>query len=232
MKKNKITRVENWGLISYEKALKHQNQLFEKIIRVKLKNRVKELSNETLFLTPNYLIFCQHPSVYTLGKNGDKTNLLIESVDLKRNCIDFYQTNRGGDITYHGPGQLIVYPIIDLENFFKDIHYYLRLLEEVVIETIAQYSITAGRIDKLTGVWINQKKICAMGIKISRWVTMHGLALNVNTNLTYFDYIIPCGINNRSVTSLEKELKRSQDMEEIQQLLQSQFKQSFGMDFI
>jgi len=206
---NKKTIVKNLGVIDYEEALEYQKELFSHNVDLKLKNR-KEGTN---LQTQNYLLLCEHPPVYTLGRSGDKNNLLLNSELLKQSGAKYYEIGRGGDITFHGPGQLVIYPVLDLENFFTDIHKYLRLLEEAVILTLKDYGVEAGRIDGLTGVWIDHvkqvfpRKICAMGVKASRWVTMHGLALNITTELKYFNNIIPCGISDKAVTSLSLELK-------------------------
>ncbi len=184
--------------------------------------------------TPNYLLFCEHQHVYTLGKSGDKENLLLNEEGLKQKEASYYKINRGGDITYHGPGQLVGYPVLDLDNFFTDIHKYLRNLEEAIILTLKDYGITAGRIEGMTGVWldhiskINPRKICAIGVKTSRWVTMHGFAFNVNVNLDYFNNIIPCGITGKAVTSLDKELNRKMDMEEVAEKVKYHLANIFG----
>ena len=183
------------------------------------------------------MIFCEHPHVYTIGKNGNKTNLLINNGLLKSKGVDFYETNRGGDITYHGPGQLVAYPIFDLDNFFSDIHKYLRLLEEVVILTLKDYGIKGERSKGETGVWLdvgskNARKICAFGVKSSRWVTMHGLALNINTDLSFFNYIVPCGISDKGVTSINKEINNSVCMNELKNKLKSHFRSVFDINFI
>ena len=202
---NKKVTYTNLGHIDYQKAWDKQEDIFKKIIDVKIENRKNNSYNKT----ENYILACSHPHVYTLGKSGNENNLLINNNIIKSQKLDYYKINRGGDITYHGPGQLVIYPILDLENFFTDIHKYLRFLEEAVIMTLKELNIKSGRIKKLTGVWVdinspNPKKICAMGVKSSRWVTMHGLALNVSTDLSYFNNIIPCGINDKEVTSIEK----------------------------
>jgi len=206
---NKKVKHTNLGHIDYQKAWDKQEDIFKKIIDVKIENRKNNNKNKT----ENYILTCSHPHVYTLGKSGNENNLLINNNIIKSQKLDYYKINRGGDITYHGPGQLVVYPILDLENFFTDIHKYLRFLEEAVIMTLKEFNIKSGRIKKLTGVWVdintpNPKKICAMGVKSSRWVTMHGLALNVSTDLSYFNNIIPCGINDKEVTSIEKETNK------------------------
>lgn len=218
---NKSITIKKLGLIDYQEGWDYQEKLFKAIVETKLSNRDNpETAQE---LTPNYLVFCEHPHVYTLGKSGKKENLLLDDHGLEEKEATYYKINRGGDITYHGPGQLVCYPILDLDNFFEDIHKYLRLLEQAVIDTLESYGISAGRIDGLTGVWLDHenpaagkpRKICAMGVRSSRWVTMHGLALNVNTNLEYFNNIIPCGIDDKAVTSMEHELNKPLEMNEV-----------------
>ena len=204
---NKIIKLKELGLKDYKQTWEYQEQLFRGILDRKIRNRRGNTSEET----PNYLLFVEHPHVYTLGKSGDIKNLLINEEQLRKKNAAFYKINRGGDITYHGPGQIVGYPILDLENFFSDIHKYLRLLEEMVILTLAEYGIKAGRSNGETGVWLDAgtpfaRKICAMGVRASRWVTMHGFAFNVNSDLGYFDNIVPCGIEGKSVTSLHVEL--------------------------
>jgi len=231
---NKKVRFINLGLIDYQKGWDFQEKLFSEIVEVKIKNR-NYLPDEQL-TTPNYLLFCQHPHVYTLGKSGSIDNLLLNEEGLVEKEAKFYKINRGGDITYHGPGQLVGYPILDLENFFTDIHRYMRLLEEGMIRTLAEYGIDAGRISGLTGVWIdyeaqeNPRKICAMGVKSSRWVTMHGFALNVNTDLNYFSNIIPCGIDDKAVTSIALELGHLVDIEEVSVKLKTHLADLFEME--
>lgn len=230
---NNNIEVYELGLMDYEKVLKIQTELFNKIIDQKLKNRREKTKNKT----DNYLLFVEHPNVYTLGKSGDINNLLLSKEDLTKKDIQFFNTNRGGDITCHGPGQIVCYPILDLDNFFSDIHKYLRFLEEVVIKTLMEFDIKGERSLKETGVWINPKhndarKICALGVKASRWVTMHGFALNVNNDLSYFDNIIPCGINNKSVTSVSKELRKSIDKYEIINSLKKNFSNVFSASLI
>ena len=230
---NNNIEVYELGLMDYEKVLKIQTELFNKIIDQKLKNRREKIKNKT----NNYLLFVEHPNVYTLGKSGDINNLLLSKEDLTKKDIQFFNTNRGGDITCHGPGQIVCYPILDLDNFFSDIHKYLRFLEEVVIKTLMEFDIKGERSLKETGVWINPKhndarKICALGVKASRWVTMHGFALNVNNDLSYFDNIIPCGINNKSVTSVSKELRKSIDKCEIINSLKKNFSNVFSASLI
>lgn len=204
---NKKIHLLDLGNKDYKETWDYQEHLFKEIVDLKIKNRREELTLET----PNYFLFVEHPHVYTLGKSGDMTNLLLSEKQLVDKGATFYKINRGGDITYHGPGQIVGYPILDLENFFTDIHRYLRLLEEVIILTLAEYNIIGVRSAGETGVWIDvgtpfARKICAMGVRASRWVTMHGFALNVNANLGYFDNIIPCGIKGKAVTSMQVEL--------------------------
>lgn len=233
---NKKTKYLNLGLMDYQQAWDYQTNLFQSILDVKSQNR--GLSNHEQLATNNYLLFCEHPHVYTLGKSGDENNLLVKKEDLHTIEATYYHINRGGDITYHGPGQIVVYPIIDLENFFTDIHQYMRLLEESVIQTLAEFNIVAGRIKGLTGVWLdfeNEKsarKICALGVKTSRWVTMHGLAFNVNSDLSYFNKIVPCGINDKAVTSLENELGTSQNFEKVKSILKEKIVELFQMDLV
>jgi lipoyl(octanoyl) transferase len=231
---NKKTQFVDLGLIDYKQAWDYQTNLFQSILDIKSANR----ANETNLPTNNYLLFCEHPHVFTLGKSGDKQNLLIKKEDLHTIEATYYQTNRGGDITYHGPGQLVAYPVIDLENFFTDIHKYMRLLEESVIQTLQEFDITAGRIKGLTGVWLDSerettaRKICALGVKTSRWVTLHGLAFNVNSALEYFDYIVPCGIQDKAVTSLEKEKGSVQDFEFVKSILKDKLVNLFEMEIV
>ncbi len=218
-KRNKKVIFQNLGKIDYKDAWDYQENLFQDVISVKLVNR--ELPDNEQRETPNYLLFCEHPHVYTLGKSGSEDNLLLNSEELKRKEATYYKINRGGDITYHGPGQLVGYPILDLDNFFTDIHKYLRYIEEAIILTLKDYGLEAGRIEGLTGVWLdhiekrNPRKICAIGVKTSRWVTMHGFAFNINAQLDYFNNIIPCGISDKAVTSLDKELGKPMDFEEV-----------------
>lgn len=231
---NKHTRFINLGLIDYQDAWNYQTSLFEKVLGIKSENR--SLPENQQHLTENFLLFCQHPHVYTLGKSGKEYNLLVKTDELKGIGATYYHINRGGDITYHGPGQIVGYPIIDLENFFTDIHRYMRFLEEAVIQTVAEFGVNAGRIPGLTGVWINHdngesaRKICALGVKTSRWVTMHGFALNVNTDLNYFSHIVPCGINDKEVTSLQKELGSEVDLNVVEEILKDKIAGMFGMD--
>jgi lipoyl(octanoyl) transferase len=208
--------IHRLGLIDYKQAWDYQENIFKEIVDLKIKNR----NEDTNILPQNHLVFCEHPNVYTLGKSGKEDHLLLDKKGLLDNDVSFYKINRGGDITYHGPGQLVVYPIFDLEQFFTDIHKYMRLLEEAVIMTLLEYDIIAQRMEGQTGVWlgvgsIEARKICAMGVKSSRWVTMHGLGFNVNSDLRYFDHIIPCGISDKSVTSMANELGEEVDMKEL-----------------
>lgn len=218
---NRQTQFIDLGLIEYQKAWDYQTQLFNRILEIKKENRDKPAEEQQP--TTNYLLFCEHPHVFTLGKSGEEKNLLIKKEHLATIGAAYYHINRGGDITYHGPGQIVVYPIFDLENFFTDIHQYMRLLEESVILTLKELGIESGRIKGLTGVWLGEgeqpRKICALGVKTSRWVTMHGLAFNVNTDLRYFDYIVPCGINDKAVTSVAKELDGQADIASIKSQL-------------
>ncbi len=204
---NKEVTLIDLGEKDYNDTWTYQEELFQSVLDIKIKNR----REETEELTPNYFLFVEHPHVYTLGKSGHMENLLLNEVQLKEKGATFYKINRGGDITYHGPGQIVGYPILDLENFFTDIHKYLRLLEETMILVLKDYGIESGRSEGETGVWLDAgtpfaRKICAMGVRASRWVTMHGFALNVNSDLGYFDNIIPCGIRGKGVTSLHVEL--------------------------
>lgn len=229
---NKNVVFQDWGLVDYQHAWDRQEALFEHTVRLKTENRSTDIPKQT----PNYLIFVEHPNVYTLGKSGKIENLLLDDQGLKDQDMAYYKINRGGDITYHGPGQLVGYPILDLDNFFTDIHLYLRTLEEAVILTLAEYNIQAGRYPGYTGVWLdgdNEKarKICAMGVRCSRWVTMHGFALNVNTNLDHFSHIIPCGIDDKAVTSIQKELSQEVNMEHVKRVLRQHIATLFGMQF-
>lgn len=233
---NKKTKFVDLGQIDYQQAWDYQTNLFQSILDVKSQNRSVPVSEQQT--TKNYLLFCEHPHVFTLGKSGDEKNLLVKKEELHTIEATYYHINRGGDITYHGPGQIVVYPIIDMENFFTDIHKYMRLLEESVIQTLAEFNIMAGRISGLTGVWIDfedenkARKICALGVKTSRWVTLHGLAFNVNMDLNYFKYIVPCGIDDKAVTSLEKELGKQQDIEQVKSILKNKLSGLFEMEII
>ena len=219
-KKNKAIRIIELGVKSYNDTLKIQEELFQKTIELKSVNR----KEDTQIPTQNYLLWVEHTPVITLGKSGKIKNLLLGEKQLKEKGIEYYPTNRGGDITFHGPGQIVGYPIMDLDNFFTDIHKYLRYLEEAILLTLGEYDLNGARSIGETGVWLDvgtpfARKICAMGVKASRWVTMHGFALNVNTNLSYFDYIVPCGIKGKAVTSLAKELGREIPFKEVKDKL-------------
>lgn len=233
---NKSVNFQHLGLIDYQQAWEFQTELFEKVVSTKISNR--KLAQEEQVMTENHLLFCEHPHVYTLGKSGEKEHLLLDEKELKEKDATYYKINRGGDITYHGPGQIVGYPILDLENFFTDIHKYLRLLEEAIILTLKDFEIDSGRIDGLTGVWIDYekqvspRKICALGVKSSRWITMHGFAFNVNTKLDYFGNIIPCGIDDKAVTSIEKELGTTQDIRKVETILKAHIAGLFKMNFI
>lgn len=226
---NKKVEVQNLGVKDYKETWDYQEELFKNTLDLKIRNRREDLDEATR----NYLLFVEHPHVYTLGKSGDAENLLISEAELKAKNATYYKINRGGDITYHGPGQLVGYPILDLDNFFTDIHKYLRLLEETVILTLAEYGLKTERSPGETGVWLDvgtpfARKICAMGVRASRWVTMHGFALNVNADLGYFDNIIPCGIKGKAVTSLNVELGQKEvDIEEVQQKVIKHFAELF-----
>jgi lipoyl(octanoyl) transferase len=231
---NKQIEIRDLGSKDFKEAWDYQEMIFKGILDIKIKNRREELTIKT----PNYFLFVEHPHVYTLGKSGDADNLLIKEEKLAEIGATFYKINRGGDITYHGPGQIVGYPIIDLENFFTDIHKYLRFLEEMVILTLAEYGLKAGRSQGETGVWLDvgtpfARKICALGVRASRWVTMHGFAFNVNTNLGYFDHMIPCGIKGKAVTSLNVELGRKEvSVSEVKEKLLKHFATLFEAEFI
>ena len=226
---NKVVYSEDLGLMDYKDCWDYQEELFKGIVDTKIKNRREEAGLQT----PNYFLFVEHPHVYTLGKSGDISNLLVDENQLEAKNATFYKVNRGGDITYHGPGQIVGYPILDLDNFFTDIHKYLRLLEEMIIRTLAEYDLKAERSPGETGVWLDvgtpfARKICAMGVRASRWVTMHGFALNVNANLGYFDLMIPCGIRGKAVTSMHVELRQEKvDEEEVKKKLLNHFQELF-----
>lgn len=232
---NRVVIFRDLGLTDYKEAWDIQEKLFQEVIDRKVANRLRTPEEQE---TPkHYLLFCEHPHVFTLGRSGDEANLVIKEKDLSSVQATFYKNNRGGDITYHGPGQIVGYPILDLDFFFTDIHRYLRYLEEAVIITLKDYGIEAGRIPGLTGVWLDPdhkvkaRKICALGVRCSRWVTMHGFAFNVNTDLNYFNYIIPYGISDKQVTSLEKELGRKVDIEEVKSKLKKNIGALFSMTF-
>lgn len=224
---------KNLGLIDYKEAWDLQEQVFAENIqrKINLRNGVETLPTE------NQVLFCQHPHVYTLGKSGSLDNLLLDEKGLEINRATFYKINRGGDITYHGPGQLVVYPILDLDYFFTDIHKYLRFLEEAVILTLAEYGIVGDRYEGYTGVWIEPegekaRKICAMGVKCSRWVTMHGIGFNVNSDLSYFNHIVPCGIDDKAVTSMQKELGAALNFEEVAAVFKEKLAQQFNFQYV
>ena len=215
------------GTIRYADAFAYQQELFNLNTAIKLSNR--EVGNNGIQPTTDYLLFCEHPHVITLGKSGKQNNLLLNEEQLIKAGIEYYPTTRGGDITYHGPGQIVGYPIIDLEHYFNDVHKYMYYLEELIILTLKDYGMKGGRVKGMTGVWLDHdkpylaRKICAMGVKISRWITMHGFALNVNTNLDYFNYIIPCGITGKAITSMQKELHNQINIEDVKKRLKLNF---------
>lgn len=232
MQNKKVTFVD-WGLVDYQEAWDRQEEIFKKTLAIKHDNRV----NNTELSTENYLIFNEHPHVYTLGKSGKPEHLLLDQKALEEKEARYYKINRGGDITYHGPGQIVGYPILDLDNFFTDIHLYLRTLEEAIILTLQDYGIQAGRYPSFTGVWIdadNEKarKICAMGVRASRWVTMHGFAFNVNADLSYFGNIVPCGIDDKDVTSMERELGYKPNINEVKDKLKRHIANLFAMELV
>ena len=228
---NRNILLKDLSVKDYKETWDYQSELLQEIVDVKINNRRNNLKKDT----KNHFLFVEHPHVYTLGKSGDMSNLLLNENQLKAKGATFYKINRGGDITYHGPGQIVGYPILDLENFFTDIHKYLRFLEETIILTIAEYGLKGTRSEGETGVWLDvgtpfARKICAMGIRSSRWVTMHGFALNANVNLGYFDNIIPCGIRGKAVTSMEAELGEKVDLEEVKSKILKHFKALFEVD--
>jgi len=219
------------GLIDYKEAWDFQETIFNNTIQEKIQIR----NGDDSLQTKNYLLFCEHPHVFTLGKSGSESNLLLNELELEQEEATFYKINRGGDITYHGPGQLVAYPIFDLDHFFTDIHKYMRFLEEAVIQTLADFGIISGRVEGLTGVWIDgdtskARKICALGVKSSRWVTMHGIGFNVNSDLNYFTHIIPCGIDDKAVTSMQQELGRKLDLQEVSNVLKNKLAQLFEFE--
>ncbi len=234
--KNKRVFFEDLGLRDYKEAWDYQEHLQQKIVAQKTANRA--LPEEQQKPTENYLLFVEHPHVYTLGKSGDEHNLLVNDAFLENIHATYYKINRGGDITYHGPGQLVVYPILDLENFYTDIHKYLRMLEEAVILTLKEYGIEAGRSEQETGVWLDAaipnkaRKICAIGVHCSRWVTKHGIGFNINTDLSYFQHIVPCGIIGKSVTSLQMELGKQVNMQEVKERFKNQFSSLFAAEIV
>jgi lipoyl(octanoyl) transferase len=232
---NKVHFID-WGLIDYKEAWDKQEELFKQKVDQKFSNR--NLPDNEQAKIEHHLIFCEHPHVYTLGKSGSVENLLVDDEQLKTLEATYYPINRGGDITYHGPGQIVGYPVLDLDQFFTDIHKYLRLLEEAVIVTLAEYGIKGERFEGFTGVWLDvddklkARKICAMGVRCSRWITMHGFAFNINTNLDYFKNIVPCGIDDKQVTSLQKELGHEVDFEEAKNKLKKNIATIFEMELI
>ncbi len=230
---NKNIIIYDLGVLDYNTALNFQEKKLQEIIDIKRTNRNKGSSIET----PNYFLFVEHPPVITLGKSGQEKNLLLTKEELERKKIQYFNTNRGGDITFHGYGQIVGYPVIDLENFYTDINRYLRTLEEIVISTLNFYKISSQRSSGETGVWLepnspNSRKICAIGVKTSRWVTMHGFALNVNTDLRYYDYIIPCGIRGKGITSINKEVKKTVSINEVKEKLLENLKKTFHANLI
>lgn len=228
---NKLVKLKDLGNKDFKETWDLQTELLDATVAMKRARRAGDID----IVTPNHFLWVEHPHVYTLGKSGDMQNLLLNEAQLEAKGASFYKINRGGDITYHGPGQLVGYPILDLENFFTDIHKYLRLLEEAIILTLAEYGIESERSDGETGVWLDvgtpfARKICAMGIRASRWVTMHGFALNVNADLGYFDNIIPCGIRGKAVTSMHVELGRPVDEQEVKNKILKHFKTLFEVE--
>lgn len=230
---NNKVQLQDLGRKDYKVTWDYQEELFKKIVDIKIQNR----KDDSVLETPNYFLYVEHPHVYTLGKSGDMSNLLLSEKQLEVKGATFYKINRGGDITYHGPGQIVGYPILDLENFFTDIHKYLRLLEEAIILTLSEYGLQSERSEGETGVWLGvgtpfARKICAMGVRASRWVTMHGFALNVNADLGYFDNIIPCGIKGKAVTSMHVELNKQVDEEEVKSKIVKHFQKLFEAEII
>lgn len=229
---NKKVKFQDLGVKDYQPTWDYQEELLKQNLDIKIHNRENP---ENLKTTDNHLLFVEHPHVYTLGKSGHETNLLANENKLKEINATYVKVNRGGDITYHGFGQVVGYPILDLENFYTDIHRYMRDLEEVIIRTIAEYGLIGERSPGETGVWFDvgkpyARKICALGVKASRWVTIHGFALNVNTDMKYFDYIIPCGISDKQVTSMKRELEKEVDYEEVKEKIKKHFADVFGCE--
>ena len=232
---NTKIKFEDLGIMDYSTAWEYQENLMKNTIEIKMKNRKSPA--EQIIETPNYFLFVEHPHVYTLGKSGDENNMLISTETLEKINASYVKTNRGGDITYHGYGQIVGYPVLDLENFFTDIHRYMRNLEEVIILTMADYGLKGKRSQGETGVWLDvgkpfARKICAMGVKASRWVTIHGFAFNINTDMRYFEHIIPCGIKGKQVTSLERELGQKLNIEEVKNKIKRHFSEVFKCEFI
>jgi lipoyl(octanoyl) transferase len=232
MLRNKLVQYQNLESIAYKEAWDLQEKLFNEVVDAKQGNR----QSDDPLPTPNFLLFCEHPHVYTLGKSGKESNLLINEEFLKSKGASLYRINRGGDITYHGPGQVVGYPILDLDNFGLSIKSYIFNLEEVIINTLQKFDIEASRSEGATGVWLDtdkpslSRKICAIGVRTSHWVSMHGFALNVNTNLDYFDYIVPCGIQGKGVTSIQKELGKEISMSDVHHYLLASFEEVFVME--
>lgn len=230
---------EDLGLISYQEAWDYQATRQREIIDRKLANRQRRKDGAVIEPAGHRLIFCEHPPVYTLGKSGSMDNLLLNETQLQEQGFEFFKINRGGDITYHGPGQIVGYPLFDLDEFFTDVHRYVRYLEEAIIRTIAIYGLSGKRVDGYTGVWLDatdqlpERKICAIGVHLSRWVTLHGFAFNVNTDLSHFDHIVPCGIadDDKAVTSLAKELGEKLPIEAVKSNLKAQFAELFGYEY-
>jgi lipoyl(octanoyl) transferase len=233
MKNNKVF-FQDLGVVDYKEAWDYQEKLFKSIVDLKMHNRAHPEDEKQ---TDNYLLFCEHPHVYTLGKNGSENNLLANMLELQQKEATFYKINRGGDITYHGPGQIVGYPILDLDNFSPDIHMYVANLEEAVIHTIAEYGLKGDRLKGASGVWLDAnspakaRKICAIGIRSSRWVTMHGFAFNVNTDLSYFELINPCGFTDKKATSMQAELNRNIPIDEVKTKLKQHLRDIFDMDY-
>lgn len=227
--------IKDLGTISYQEAWDLQEALMKEGLDVKSKRFSKDFNPDDDKQIAHHLLFCQHPHVYTLGKSGFMENLLVNNTQLQDLGATFFKTNRGGDITYHGPGQMVVYPVLDLEQFFTDLGRYMRSLEEAVIQTIAEFGITGGRLEGATGVWLDAgdsgkaRKICAMGVKCSRWLTIHGIALNVNTDLSYFGHIVPCGISDKGVTSMQQELGQAVDEEAVKKVFREKFANVFNV---
>jgi lipoyl(octanoyl) transferase len=233
---NRKVTFRDIGQVDYKDAWDYQEKLFREVVNKKLANR--SLTEEEKEFTGNYLLFCEHPHVFTIGKSGSENNLLVNQENLAQRNIAYYKINRGGDITYHGPGQIVAYPILNLDYFFTDIHRYMRSLEEAVIRMLAEYGIKGDRLKGMTGVWLDvdhpakARKICAMGVRTSHWVTMHGIALNVNTDLQYFSLIIPCGITDKAVTSMAKELGFEPNTEEVKAKLKKHLSEVFEYEYI
>ena len=231
---NRKVRFEDLGRVDYQKAWDYQEELFKEIVDIKMENRANPDQEK---VTPNYLLFCEHPHVYTLGKHGSEENMLANMLELQNKKATFYKINRGGDITYHGPGQIVGYPILDLDNFSPDIHQYVYNLEQAIIKTIGEFGLKGERLKGASGVWLEPnsltkaRKICAIGIRSSRWVTMHGFAFNVNTDLTYFDMINPCGFTDKQATSMQKELDGPVEIEDVKARVKHHLGKIIGMDY-